>query len=182
MKKNALVLFILILLLITAVVFAYNSGGHAGGKNNISVIPAVKEKACTMEAKLCPDGTYVGRSGPRCEFSPCPATGPKPVGSGGIKGKITLSPICPVERMPPDPSCAPKPYETSISIKKSGGSSLVKTIQSKSDGTFSTDLPPGSYVLDINSGKAYPQCPETKVEILSGKFAAVDISCDTGIR
>lgn len=28
--------------------------------------------ACTMEAKMCPDGSYVGRSGPNCEFSPCP--------------------------------------------------------------------------------------------------------------
>jgi len=29
-------------------------------------------RACTMEAKLCPDGSYVGRTGPNCEFSPCP--------------------------------------------------------------------------------------------------------------
>lgn len=28
--------------------------------------------ACTMEAKLCPDGSAVGRVGPRCEFAPCP--------------------------------------------------------------------------------------------------------------
>ena len=28
--------------------------------------------ACTMEAKLCPDGSYVGRTGPNCEFTPCP--------------------------------------------------------------------------------------------------------------
>lgn len=27
--------------------------------------------ACTMEAKVCPDGTSVGRSGPACEFTPC---------------------------------------------------------------------------------------------------------------
>lgn len=27
---------------------------------------------CTMEAKQCPDGTYVGRQGPKCEFAPCP--------------------------------------------------------------------------------------------------------------
>lgn len=27
--------------------------------------------ACTMDAKMCPDGTYVGRSGPNCEFR-CP--------------------------------------------------------------------------------------------------------------
>ncbi len=28
--------------------------------------------ACTMEAKLCPDGSAVGRTGPKCEFTPCP--------------------------------------------------------------------------------------------------------------
>jgi hypothetical protein len=28
--------------------------------------------ACTMEAKLCPDGSYVGRQGPQCEFAACP--------------------------------------------------------------------------------------------------------------
>lgn len=30
------------------------------------------KQACTMEAKLCPDGSSVGRSGPNCEFTPCP--------------------------------------------------------------------------------------------------------------
>ncbi len=28
---------------------------------------------CTMDAQLCPDGSFVGRSGPNCEFQ-CPAT------------------------------------------------------------------------------------------------------------
>lgn len=28
--------------------------------------------ACTMEAKLCPDGSYVGRQGPDCAFAACP--------------------------------------------------------------------------------------------------------------
>jgi hypothetical protein len=28
--------------------------------------------ACTEEAKLCPDGSYVGRTGPNCEFAICP--------------------------------------------------------------------------------------------------------------
>jgi len=26
---------------------------------------------CTLEAKICPDGTSVGRTGPSCEFTPC---------------------------------------------------------------------------------------------------------------
>jgi len=28
--------------------------------------------ACTAEAKVCPDGSAVGREGPLCEFAPCP--------------------------------------------------------------------------------------------------------------
>jgi len=29
-------------------------------------------KGCTMEAKLCPDGSSVGRTGPNCKFAACP--------------------------------------------------------------------------------------------------------------
>jgi len=35
--------------------------------------------ACTEEAKLCPDGSYVGRTGPSCEFEPCPEAEDKDV-------------------------------------------------------------------------------------------------------
>lgn len=31
--------------------------------------------ACTLEAKLCPDGSAVGRVPPSCEFAPCPGEG-----------------------------------------------------------------------------------------------------------
>lgn len=33
------------------------------------------KQACTMEAKLCPDGSYVGRTGVNCEFAPCSGSG-----------------------------------------------------------------------------------------------------------
>jgi hypothetical protein len=29
-------------------------------------------QACTEEAKICPDGSSVARSGPDCDFAPCP--------------------------------------------------------------------------------------------------------------
>lgn len=35
-------------------------------------IPSADPKACTQEAKICPDGSAVGRTGPNCEFAPCP--------------------------------------------------------------------------------------------------------------
>ena len=31
---------------------------------------------CTQEAKLCPDGSYVSRTGPKCEFTVCPSVAP----------------------------------------------------------------------------------------------------------
>lgn len=33
--------------------------------------PGEEPVACTMEAKLCPDGSAVGRQGPNCEFAAC---------------------------------------------------------------------------------------------------------------
>ena len=53
--------------------------------------------ACTMDAKMCPDGSYVGRSGPNCEFV-CPTTTdtdvPPPLGNS------TLRISCGMEEVP----------------------------------------------------------------------------------
>lgn len=38
----------------------------------IASTPQPNQRACTQEAKLCPDGTAVGRTGPNCEFAKCP--------------------------------------------------------------------------------------------------------------
>ncbi len=38
--------------------------------------PVPKPVACTEEAKLCPDGSYVSRTGTKCEFTPCPEVKP----------------------------------------------------------------------------------------------------------
>lgn len=35
--------------------------------------PPSQGQACTDEAKQCPDGSYVGRTGPNCEFAQCPS-------------------------------------------------------------------------------------------------------------
>lgn len=34
--------------------------------------PETNQVFCTMEALICPDGSYVGRSGPKCAFTACP--------------------------------------------------------------------------------------------------------------
>lgn len=42
-----------------------------------AVIPASDGgmRACTQEVMQCPDGSYVGRIGPKCEFAKCPGEG-----------------------------------------------------------------------------------------------------------
>ncbi|EKD32941.1 MAG: hypothetical protein ACD_76C00109G0004 [uncultured bacterium] len=43
------------------------------------VVPIASPVACTMEAKQCPDGSYVGRTGPNCEFAACPSQVSPPI-------------------------------------------------------------------------------------------------------
>jgi hypothetical protein len=58
-KKNLLWIFLLIVVGISY--YLYNMQ-----KRDLGPV------ACTLEAKICPDGTVVGRSGPKCEFTACP--------------------------------------------------------------------------------------------------------------
>lgn len=47
--------------------------GIISSKNNPPAKEEDEQIACTMDAMMCPDGSYVGRTGPNCEFV-CPAT------------------------------------------------------------------------------------------------------------
>jgi hypothetical protein len=38
----------------------------------VEVQPVEEQVMCTMEVKECPNGSYVGRSGPTCAFAKCP--------------------------------------------------------------------------------------------------------------
>lgn len=241
--------------------------------------------ACTMEAKICPDGSVVGRTGPNCEFSECPAvqikeettaglnqkilnvevyitplevvsdsrcpvdvtciwagevklkvklekagitdtieiTLNKPVEfagyevtlkevapikkaeeiiinteyrftfvvtpyiaaatkAGSISGSVTMSPTCPVERIPPDPKCAPRPYSVTIEIRPGGKTTVLKTIKSDAEGKFNAELAAGSYDLHPVIGAIFPRCNDVSIEVFAGQNSIADISCDTGIR
>jgi hypothetical protein len=75
--KWILSLALVLLLLGVGTIAGYYFGYQAGMKGLAvpeELMPSEPDLpvACTMEAKLCPDGSYVGRTGPDCEFSPCP--------------------------------------------------------------------------------------------------------------
>lgn len=69
MKKNIIIVIIITLLVVFFGFLIYET----------EFADDVTPPACTMEAKLCPDGSTVGRSGPNCEFATCPTGGEKPI-------------------------------------------------------------------------------------------------------
>ncbi len=147
-----------------------------GTRQPPSVIPPV---ACTQEAKLCPDGSYVGRTGTNCEFAACPT--PAAMHSG-IAGVVVIGPTCPVQKIPPDPNCADKPYQATINVKSADGTKQISSFTSGTDGKFSADLSPGTYLLAPASTNKYPRGVEQAVTVQSNKYTQITITFDSGIR
>jgi hypothetical protein len=104
--------------------------------------------------------------------------------TGNVYGQITTGPTCPVMRIPPDPVCADKPYQTAIQIIASGSplSSPYKVINTDSQGNYSVTLPVGEYSFQPQGGNFLPRCTAQNVTVTSGANLKVDFSCDTGIR
>jgi hypothetical protein len=66
--------FILFIILCAVVV-----GGFMYYKNKTKPSPIVPGRQddtvfCTADVKECPDGSFVGRVGPTCQFAPCPTS------------------------------------------------------------------------------------------------------------
>ncbi len=63
----------IILISALCVVFIFLAGFVLGTiVHNPSRNPVEEGVPCTMDAKICPDGSGVGREGPNCEFPDCP--------------------------------------------------------------------------------------------------------------
>lgn len=66
-----------------ALALALATLGCSSDKNGGPAAPdGPPPQGCTEEAKICPDGSSVGRVGPSCEFAPCPDSTAPPPASG----------------------------------------------------------------------------------------------------
>lgn len=70
--STAATIIALVVLLLAAVGVAAFFYGQNYRARQLNINPAPTQQACSLEAKVCPDGTSVGRTGPNCEFAPCP--------------------------------------------------------------------------------------------------------------
>ena len=64
--------FIIPIIIVVFAIAILGTGGYLVYKQ----ISLPKQIGCTQEAKLCPDGSSVGRTGPNCEFAECPEITP----------------------------------------------------------------------------------------------------------
>jgi hypothetical protein len=105
-------------------------------------------------------------------------------GTGVVQGTVVLSPTCPVERIPSDPQCAPKPFSTTIGVSRNIETpTAFKTVQSDASGSFRFVLEPGEYdFFRPNGTSVYPRCEEKVITVVAGQTVDITISCDTGIR
>ena len=106
---------------------------------------------------------------------------------GFLEGKISIGPICPVERIPPDPGCLPT-AETYIaypvSIWTSNGKIKVAQIYPSLDGTFNIELAPGDYhvVLENSQNRIGSSNLPADISVVSENTTTLNINIDTGIR
>jgi hypothetical protein len=102
-----------------------------------------------------------------------------PDAAQGIVGTVLLGPTCPVQSE--DMPCPDRPYRAWIAVRTTGGS-FVSRVRSGEDGSFRVGLKPGGYVLSPESGDPFPRAEPQDVQVLSGVYAEVSVSFDTGIR
>jgi hypothetical protein len=108
-------------------------------------------------------------------------------GTGFLEGVISIGPICPVERIPPDPGCLPtaetyKAYP--VSIWTSDGRKKIVQLNPALDGSYKTELVSGNYLVVLENGKnriGSSNLP-IKVSIIQENKTILNINIDTGIR
>ena len=109
-------------------------------------------------------------------------------GSGVLKGKISIGPLCPVQKDPPDPQCLPtmETYKAwSTAVWTPNKKTKIKLLDPSLDGNYHVELPAGNYILDFEvartNGIGGSNLPAT-ISISSLDTTNFNINIDTGIR
>ena len=103
---------------------------------------------------------------------------------GILQGHVTIGPIQPVVRPGETVEVPCEVYEArKIMVYDTSGKKLVRQVDIDCDGTYTVELSPGTYVVDINrTGIDSSSDVPKAVEINSGLTTMLDIDIDTGIR
>jgi hypothetical protein len=106
-------------------------------------------------------------------------------GGPGIIGTATAGPVCPVERYPPDPACAPRPVAGATITVHGAGGQVIATTTTGTDGSYRVAVPAGSVQVVAAPVAGLMRAPapiDVVVPAGSSAWVRVDLSYDTGIR
>lgn len=182
MNNKVKILSVIILVIIISS-FVYLKQSKKESNNTSKVV------ICTMDAKLCPDGSSVGRVGPDCEFAKCPVVEKTDSSlnnsSGLLSGSVTIGPVCPKDNSAGF-SCVPTPEmyaAAQVFVYKMDKTTLVKTVTPNGKGEFSVSLPVGEYFIDMIHQKmgGTTGVPAT-VKISTASPIHLKLHVDTGLR
>lgn len=137
----------------------------------------------TWAFAVAPDGAVTVLSD---EGQPVPPDAwPSPIGAArtGIAGVAVAGPVCPVESIPPDPDCAPRPVvDATVVIRERAGSEVARAMTAV-DGSFFVELPAGDYEVEPQPVDGMMgTAAATEVTVQDGIAARVQLEYDTGIR
>ncbi|GEM_PF-5725234 len=140
-------------------------------------VNATLQQACTTDAKICPDGSAVGRQGTNCEFAPCKKS------NYTLYGKVTIGPICPSE------PCNRVFDYTGVRVNVYDAASKNRVAQALADsrGYYGVKLGQGSYLVNVTdaNGNSFgmPLLDYTQsITLVEGRTIEMEFDIDTGIR
>lgn len=112
-----------------------------------------------------------------------PTVAPAPPPGTGLAVVATSGPTCPVETIPPDPACAPRPVAGATILIKAGDGTTVARLVTDANGSGTVALQPGRYAVEPQPaaglmGIAAPQ----EIVVVAGTITPVPLAYDTGIR
>jgi len=101
----------------------------------------------------------------------------------GVRGKVSVGPVCPVETYPPQPGCEDRQLQTTVRVftKNNDGAPFVSG-ETGADGIFTFMVPPGEYILEALGREPLLRCESKDIIIVSNTMSEVNLSCDSGIR
>ncbi len=117
------------------------------------------------------------------------ATGPPVViparGGPWIAGRAVAGPVCPVERVPPDPACADRPVAGAVMVIRGASGAEVARATTAADGTFLVAVSGGgSYAVEaqpVEGLMGTPAAVAVEVGDAPSAWAAAILTYDTGI-
>jgi len=107
-------------------------------------------------------------------------------GGPWIAGRAVAGPVCPVERVPPDPACADRPVAGATIVVRGETGAEVARATTAADGTFLVAVPAGgSWTIEPQPvAGLMGTAPPVVVQVADApsSWVAADVAYDTGIR